>query len=56
MGMTPAERWTRLRGLMLAVAALNLITAMASSPAVADPLIMQGSTTFNRRVMEPLKR
>jgi ABC-type phosphate transport system substrate-binding protein len=55
MGMTPAERWTRLRGLMLAIAALNLVTAMASLPAVADPLIMQGSTTFNRRVMEPFE-
>lgn len=55
MGKTPAERWTRLRGLMLAVAALGFITSMASSSVAADPLIVQGSTTFNRRVMEPFE-
>jgi len=54
MRKRPAERWTRLRGLMLAVAALNLTTMVTSSVA-ADPLIVQGSTTFNRRVMEPFE-
>lgn len=35
--------------------AVLALTAAATvlSPAVADPLILQGSTTFNRRVMEP---
>ena len=38
----------------LLLAALALMTATAAlSPAVAEPLILQGSTTFNRRVMEP---
>jgi phosphate transport system substrate-binding protein len=37
---------------LLAVLALTA-TFAALSPAAADQLIMQGSTTFNRRVMEP---
>src|SRR4051795_1471500 len=53
MAKMPAEGWTRLRGLMLAVAALNLIAATAATSATADTLIVQGSTTFNRRIMEP---
>ena len=32
---------------------LLLLAAAALAPAAADPLILQGSTTFNRRVMEP---
>ena len=55
MRKTPAECWTRLRGLMLAVAALTLIAAAAPSSVAADPLILQGSTTFNRRIMEPFE-
>ena len=43
----------RLRRLMLAGAAISLIAAAAPSPVVAEPLILQGSTTFNRRIMEP---
>ena len=55
MTKTPAERWTRWRGLMLAVAALNLVVAAAATSVAADTLIVQGSTTFNRRVMEPFE-
>jgi ABC-type phosphate transport system substrate-binding protein len=36
------------------LAGIALVSAVAAvTPAVADPLILQGSTTFNRRVMEP---
>jgi phosphate transport system substrate-binding protein len=41
----------RFRSLLLA---LGFAFAVASA-AAADPLILQGSTTFNRRVMEPLE-
>jgi phosphate transport system substrate-binding protein len=44
---------TQLRRLMFAVAAINLIAAAAPCPVVAEPLILQGATTFNRRIMEP---
>src|SRR5205085_711203 len=38
----------------LLLAVLSLILGfVAFSQAVADPLILQGSTTFNRRIMEP---
>lgn len=36
------------------IAALGVVAAEVSlSSAVADPLILQGATTFNRRIMEP---
>jgi ABC-type phosphate transport system substrate-binding protein len=41
-----------LRRLTLATLALTCAAAMLSQ-AAAEPLILQGSTTFNRRVMEP---
>jgi phosphate transport system substrate-binding protein len=48
-GTAQAKRHCR-----LLPATLSLILAMAAlTQALADPLIMQGSTTFNRRVMEP---
>ena len=43
---------TRKRRLLLATLSLILGTAVLTQ-AAADPLILQGSTTFNRRVMEP---
>ena len=42
----------RKRRLLLAALTLMFATAVLSE-AVADPLILQGSTTFNRRIMEP---
>jgi phosphate transport system substrate-binding protein len=47
------ERAARLRRLMLAFAAVNIIVTAAVLPATADTFILQGSTTFNRRVIEP---
>ena len=44
-----AKRATRL---MLAVTMMQIV-ATAASPAAAETLIVQGSTTFNRRIMEP---
>jgi ABC-type phosphate transport system substrate-binding protein len=42
------------RGLLVALAsAAILVTAAAGSPAAPETLIVQGSTTFNRRIMEP---
>ncbi len=38
--------------LMLAVTMIQVAT-QAASPAAAETLIVQGSTTFNRRIMEP---
>jgi phosphate transport system substrate-binding protein len=38
---------------MLATVVLASTLALLSEAAAADPLILQGSTTFNRRVMEP---
>jgi len=38
---------------MFAVAAINLIAAAAPVPVTAEPLLLPGSTTFNRRIMEP---
>src|ERR1700693_394727 len=38
--------------LMLAVAMMQMVS-QAASPAAAETLIVQGSTTFNRRIMEP---
>lgn len=43
---------TRKRPLLLATLSLILGSAVLTQ-AAADPLILQGSTTFNRRVMEP---
>jgi phosphate transport system substrate-binding protein len=43
---------TRKRRMLLATLSLMLGTAVLTQ-AAADPLILQGSTTFNRRVMEP---
>jgi phosphate transport system substrate-binding protein len=37
---------------LLGRAAGLLVAVLAFSPALADPLVIQGSTTFNRRVME----
>ena len=54
MKKMPAAYPTRLRRLLFAVVACNLIAA-ASSTIAAEPLILQGSTTFNRRVMEPFE-
>jgi phosphate transport system substrate-binding protein len=48
-----AERSAPLRRLMLAFAAANIIAAPIAVPAAADTLILQGSTTFNRRIIEP---
>jgi phosphate transport system substrate-binding protein len=48
-----AERAAPLRRLMLAFAAANIIAPAIVVPAAADTLILQGSTTFNRRVIEP---
>jgi phosphate transport system substrate-binding protein len=39
----------------LMVATVLALEAASASVAAADPLILQGSTTFARRVMEPLK-
>ncbi len=44
---------TRLRGLMFAVAAVSVVATTAS--VAAEPLIVQGSTTFNRRIIEPFE-
>jgi phosphate transport system substrate-binding protein len=38
--------------LMLVVTMIQIVT-QAASPAAAETLIVQGSTTFNRRIMEP---
>jgi phosphate transport system substrate-binding protein len=49
IGMMRAKRTGR-----LALATLAMMSAAAMlSQAAADPLILQGSTTFNRRIMEP---
>lgn len=53
MKRMPAAYGTRLRRLLFAVAALNV--AAAAATVAAEPLILQGSTTFNRRVMEPFE-
>jgi phosphate transport system substrate-binding protein len=38
------------------LAAMGLASTIAVlSPAAADPLVLQGSTTFNRRIMEPFE-
>jgi len=50
--MIGTVRQKQKRCLLPAMLALALGT-VALSQAVADPLILQGSTTFNRRVMEP---
>jgi phosphate transport system substrate-binding protein len=47
-----SDAFPAIRKLLPAALALAL-TSAALSQAVADPLILQGSTTFNRRVMEP---
>jgi phosphate transport system substrate-binding protein len=49
--MIGAAHATQIR-LLLAALALMAVAAI-ESPVMADPLILQGSTTFNRRVMEP---
>lgn len=49
--MIGANRTTQTRLVLLAVLALTAVAA--DTPAKADPLILQGSTTFNRRIMEP---
>jgi phosphate transport system substrate-binding protein len=46
-------RHTRAAGRPLLAALAWMSAAAVLSPATADPLILQGSTTFNRRVMEP---
>ena len=48
-----AERAAALRRPVLAFLAANVIAAVIAVPAGADILILQGSTTFNRRVIEP---
>ena len=40
--------------LMLAVTMTQMVT-QAAAPAAAETLIVQGSTTFNRRIMEPFR-
>jgi phosphate transport system substrate-binding protein len=44
-----------LRGLLIAAVAFQLATAVLETSAAADTLIVQGSTTFGRRIMEPFK-
>ena len=54
--MIGAVHAKQIRRLLLAALASMTMTAVVSpvlAPAFADPLILQGSTTFNRRVMEP---
>src|ERR1700686_308540 len=47
-------RYRARRGLQMMLAcAVVIVTAAASPSAVAETLVVQGSTTFNRRVMEP---
>ena len=50
--MIATDRATRRGRLLLATLSL-ILGAAALTQAAADPLILQGSTTFNRRVMEP---
>jgi phosphate transport system substrate-binding protein len=50
--MMGTDRATRQHRLLLGMLSLMLGTAVLTQ-AAADPLILQGSTTFNRRVMEP---
>jgi phosphate transport system substrate-binding protein len=54
MKLKPTAYATRLRRLLFAVVAMNAVAALSSTIA-AEPLILQGSTTFNRRVMEPFE-
>ena len=51
--MSASVRAGRAGGLLPAMLAICLATAV--SQAVADPLVLQGSTTFNRRIMEPFE-
>jgi phosphate transport system substrate-binding protein len=50
--MTGNVQSLRMPRLLLAALSL-MLGSIAFSQAVADPLILQGSTTFNRRIMEP---
>ena len=52
--MTASVRAERSRCLLPAVLATFCLAATVPQ-AVADPLILQGSTTFNRRIMEPFE-
>ena len=54
MKLKPTAYATRLRRLLFAVVAMNAVAGLSSTIA-AEPLILQGSTTFNRRVMEPFE-
>jgi len=45
---------TRAMRLMLAVTMMQVVI-QAAAPAAAETLIVQGSTTFNRRIMEPFR-
>ena len=47
-----ADNW-RLFGLAPARLAIVVATVLMTSAAAAQPIVVQGSTTFNRRVMEP---
>jgi phosphate transport system substrate-binding protein len=52
----PSYRWTARAGALgvrARAAGAMLATLGAFSSAIADPLTIQGSTTFNRRLMEP---
>src|SRR4029079_1996981 len=52
--MIGTDRAMPKRRLMLA--ALSMILGVAAlTQAVAEPLILQGATTFNRRIMEPFE-
>jgi phosphate transport system substrate-binding protein len=55
MKKTNAAHSKHLRRLLFAIAAFQLAVAAIEPSAAADTLIVQGSTTFNRRVMEPFK-
>ena len=51
--MIGTDRAMPKRGLLLGSAVAGTAATAALTQAVADPLILQGSTTFNRRIMEP---
>jgi phosphate transport system substrate-binding protein len=50
--MIDTDQSARIRRLLPATLAVMFMATLVSQ-AVADPLILQGSTTFNRRIMEP---
>src|SRR6185312_15270624 len=55
MSGTAATGAMQIRRVTLEMLALVSLVAGLSQAAAADPLILQGSTTFNRRIMEPFE-